>query len=260
MLLAFGAAVVVGLAALPVTGERARSTGAGAQLGSLDGAGFAVLELFTSQGCSSCPPADRLLSAFVREHGESALFALSFHVDYWNHLGWRDPFSDAAFSARQRGYAARLSRGRVYTPQLVVNGGAETVGSRAAMVQALVQRALSPPPRPGPTITLWTRVRNRAIEVRHRVDGAPTDADLVLTLVQRRARTDVTRGENAAHTLRNTNVVRSLVTAKPTAMRTILPLPSALRPSEVQVIALLQRGSSGVILAAARSESPGAAR
>ena len=78
-----------------------------------------VLELFTSQGCSSCPPADELLTE-LGKHDD--VIALAFHVDYWNHLGWRDPFSSRSWSRRQERYAAALFRGRVYTPQIVVDG------------------------------------------------------------------------------------------------------------------------------------------
>ncbi|MEM9704235.1 MAG: DUF1223 domain-containing protein, partial [Planctomycetota bacterium] len=107
---------------------------------------FAVVELFTSQGCSSCPPADAVLEALAERAAEEAengriLLPISWHVDYWNRLGWADPYSDARHTARQRAYAAELSDGRVYTPQAVVNGAAETVGSRKKNVAALIDKA-----------------------------------------------------------------------------------------------------------------------
>ena len=96
-----------------------------------DAAGVAVIELFTSQGCSSCPPADRLLSRLASDPRYAGkVIPLSFHVDYWNYIGWTDPFSSADFSQRQRAYAQRAFRShRVYTPQVVVNGRDECVGS-----------------------------------------------------------------------------------------------------------------------------------
>ena len=85
------------------------------------GKGFAVVELFTSEGCSSCPPADRLLAEIYRNSPQEEVFPLAFHVDYWNRLGWTDPYSDAAFSTRQRQYAQKLND-RVYTPMMIFNG------------------------------------------------------------------------------------------------------------------------------------------
>src|SRR3954452_5453128 len=92
------------------------------------GKAFAVIELFTSEGCSSCPPADELVSRLLSENKQN-IYILSFHVDYWNRLGWKDSFSDPAFSARQKQYANYLSLDGVYTPQIVVNGEHQFVGS-----------------------------------------------------------------------------------------------------------------------------------
>ena len=95
------------------------------------GTPFAVVELFTSEGCSSCPPADNLLGEIVKDaqKGQQRVYCLSFHVDYWNSLGWRDPYSDPAFSRRQREYARAFESVQVYTPQMVVNGSTGFVGS-----------------------------------------------------------------------------------------------------------------------------------
>jgi hypothetical protein len=102
-----------------------------------------VLELFTSQGCSSCPPADRLLSTLGARDG---VVALAFHVDYWNYIGWRDPFSSAAATARQRRYGAAIAGGKVYTPMLVIDGREHVVGSIGSDVAAAVDRARAQPP------------------------------------------------------------------------------------------------------------------
>ena len=91
----------------------------------------AVLELFTSEGCSSCPSADKLLPQLAKL--DSNIIPLSFHVDYWNRLGWEDPFSSSEYSERQRSYAKQLNLESVYTPQLVVNGEYELVGSTGRM-------------------------------------------------------------------------------------------------------------------------------
>ena len=99
-----------------------------------------LVELFTSQGCSSCPPADRVLAKLAKEAeaGDLPIVALSFHVDYWNRLGWKDPYSDAAFSQRQRIYASKLPDQRVYTPEIVVNGSSGHVGSRESEVRSAI--------------------------------------------------------------------------------------------------------------------------
>ncbi|MGH9465120.1 MAG: DUF1223 domain-containing protein, partial [Thermoanaerobaculia bacterium] len=115
--------------------------------------GPVLLELFTSQGCSSCPPADRLLSRLAAARGsEPVVVPLAFHVDYWNHIGWEDPFSQGRWSARQRAYALAFGRDGVYTPQLVVDGTEELVGSDERAVRRAIERAAAQS-RPG-----WVRL------------------------------------------------------------------------------------------------------
>ena len=102
-----------------------------------------VLELFTSQGCSSCPPADALLSRLRHEDfGGSTVIPLAYHVDYWNHLGWSDPFSSPRWSQRQNLYARALKNAQVYTPQLIINGAVQMVGSADSPIRAEIERQL----------------------------------------------------------------------------------------------------------------------
>src|ERR1043166_2480441 len=103
--------------------------------------GFALLELFTSEGCSSCPPADRLLPQLAAENPN--IIPLSMHVDYWNHLGWTDPFSNAEFSERQRLYAGQFHLESIYTPQLIVNGEYELVGSNRTAADQDIKKVLN---------------------------------------------------------------------------------------------------------------------
>ncbi|HUF18267.1 MAG TPA: DUF1223 domain-containing protein, partial [Thermoanaerobaculia bacterium] len=106
-------------------------------------AGTVVLELFTSQGCSSCPPADRLLTALGTERfAGGTVIPLAWHVDYWNRLGWSDPFSSAQWSARQREYARVMRSSQVYTPQLILNGRSQLVGSSERAVRTEIARQL----------------------------------------------------------------------------------------------------------------------
>ena len=103
---------------------------------------IAVIELFTSQGCSSCPPADKLLAKTIKNNSGKMVFALSFHVDYWNRLGWVDPFSKAQFSTLQNNYSTALHTNGPYTPQMIVNGKKEFVGSDDEALGNALQNAL----------------------------------------------------------------------------------------------------------------------
>ena len=102
-----------------------------------------VVELFTSEGCSSCPPADELLAKLDKTQliAGVEIIPLEFHVDYWNELGWTDPFSSSLFSERQNSYARAFGNGRIYTPQMVVDGGAEFVGSNSGRAYEAIRRA-----------------------------------------------------------------------------------------------------------------------
>ncbi|MEO6602714.1 MAG: DUF1223 domain-containing protein [Polyangiaceae bacterium] len=172
------------------------------------GSGVAVVELFTSEGCSSCPPADRVLATLAARAKAASLpvFPLSFHVDYWNYLGWRDRFSSASYSERQREYGPISAGGGTYTPQAVVNGEAECVGSDASRVDALIASALKRPSRT--QIALEARRGEHGIEVSYRVSGETTARVINLALVEPRVETAVERGENGGERLVHVNVVR----------------------------------------------------
>jgi hypothetical protein len=220
-----------------------------------DSAGVAVVELFTSEGCSSCPPADRLLRSLVapaRADGRP-VYALSFHVDYWDQLGWRDPYSDAAFSKRQRRYARALSVD-TYTPQIVVNGRRAMVGSRAGRVRGAIESALTEPARVGVDLQIET---TDELAVTYRLVGSlPADATLRLAVVERGLSQNVTRGENAGRTLRHANVVRSFETVSARRQGTTqLSLPDAVDRSQAYVIGYVQAPSLAV-LGAARVDLP----
>jgi hypothetical protein len=166
--------------------------------------GPVVLELFTSQGCSSCPPAERLLSklAAAGALGDRAVAPLAFHVDYWNDLGWADPFSLPAWTERQHQYARALKDDRVYTPELVIGGAAGVVGSNTAAVAEAIQRA----PRPAllAATAAWS-AESVAVTA-----TAPADADVWVAVWEGRTTTQVTRGENAGETMGSDRVVRRL--------------------------------------------------
>ncbi len=181
-------------ASLPLLASAAGSTGAEARP--------VVVELFTSQGCSSCPPADALLTDLARR---GDLLPLAFHVTYWNALGWRDPYSFEAATERQATYAAQLGGGS-YTPEIVVNGRRAMVGSQRAEVAAAI--AAVPGDTTDAPVTL-TRAGDRlSVALGHgRGRGR-----VLLVGFDPRHQTLVGRGENGGHTLLESNIVRSMTT------------------------------------------------
>ena len=213
--------------------------------------GIAVVELFTSEGCSSCPPADALLAELVAED-TPGLIALAFHVDYWDRLGWRDPFGSAAHSERQRAIARTLD-GRVYTPQAVVNGTEGVVGSREGAVRGQIAAALA---EPAPvSVSLDARADGQTVTATPTIGGAPEGAVLHVALAQREAEQSVPRGENRGRTLRHVHVVRD-VASQPAARAEPLTLaiPDGLAPADVLVAAYVQTGETGAILGAAQAD------
>ncbi len=252
--LAVALAAVLALVLRPATPEPLRSSAAGSSaavpVGLPSAPPVAVVELFTSEGCSSCPPADQLL-VDLAERGDAGLLVLAFHVDYWNRLGWRDPFSDAAYSQRQRAYARSFASGRVYTPQMIVNGRREFVGSRRREAEAAVRQALEQPASAG--ITLRPSMIGDVVSVEYAVDGAPSGAVLHLALVQRRAEQAIPRGENKGRTLRHANVVRAFETVLADAGTQTLTLPRGLQPNEAAIIAYVQHPETMHIAGAAQA-------
>ena len=205
-LLALGALGLLGLVLLATRGGAAGEPAGG----------VAVVELFTSQGCSSCPPADRLLSKLAQDSRyQGKVIPLSFHVDYWNSAGWQDPFSSARWSARQSAYAGRVFHSnRIYTPQVVVNGHSECVGNAEGEVLARIGDALAAPPAAQGTLAVAppTADGHLRIDVGARLARAvgKGDLDLWVAVYESGLATEVKAGENASRLLRNDRVVRRL--------------------------------------------------
>lgn len=214
----------------------------------------AIIELFTSQGCSSCPPADRLLMETAKQAAANhqPVYALSFHVDYWDRLGWRDPFSDARYTARQRQYARQLGLASVYTPQAVLNGKQEFVGSNRARLTSLLTDALRQPA--ASTIQLTATQKGQSVFVDTKLAGLLSDAVLHIALVSNSVSTAVSKGENAGHTLTHNNVVRAFTTVRATEnSQATLPIPPNFNPADGAVITYLQNEKTGAILGAERT-------
>lgn len=199
-----------------------------------------VLELFTSQGCSSCPPADALLTALQAD--DPGLLALDLHVTYWDRLGWKDAFSLAAVTQRQRQYAARLGLDTVYTPQMVVDGRYQAVGSDPDAVRRAIARAR------GEAAAVPLTIRADGGGVRIAAAAGAGQGTIVLLGFDRRHTTPIGSGENGGRTLTETNVVRAIAPVAAwtgAALDTVAPRPAGER------VAVLLQADDGRILAAA---------
>ncbi|MFN0084408.1 MAG: DUF1223 domain-containing protein [Blastocatellia bacterium] len=228
-----------------------------------------VVELFTSEGCSSCPPADAVLAALEEEQPVEGteIIALSEHVDYWNYIGWSDPYSSAAYSARQESYAGVMGNDRIYTPQMIVDGQAEFVGSNGAKAREAITRAARAPKA---DVVLS---RNRAAEtdalaialdIRIREVPAISSGDIaevLFAITERRLTSSVSRGENAGRKLSHTAVVRELralgridPAARSYAGVTRMAFIDGWKREDLRAIVLIQERAHRKILGAASIE------
>ena len=173
----------------------------------------AIIELFTSQGCSSCPSADRLLSQTINDAKKDGknIIALSFHVDYWNRLGWADPFSDKKYSQRQSEYASTMQLESVYTPQMIVNGNSEFVGSSQSNLESALDKSLNTKPT-AVFKTLAAAIQNgNPPNVKYELDGNFSGCKINFALVSLNETTSIKRGENEGRILKSENVVRQFI-------------------------------------------------
>ena len=221
-----------------------------------------LLELFTSEGCSDCPPADRLLAALDSAQPEPGadLIVLSEHVDYWNHDGWVDRFSSPQFSARQQDYCERLHVDGPYTPQLVVDGHWQMVGSNGPQAKAAIEAAerepkialaISGATRDGSRVTAHIEVSPAGAGMHSRA------AELYVALADARDASDVKRGENAGRSLEHVAVVRTLArvatvkTAGGLAKDVSIAIPAGAGANGLRVVAFLAEPGGGRVLGAA---------
>jgi hypothetical protein len=204
-----------------------------------------VVELFTSQGCSSCPPADALLRELARDASlRGRVIPLAYHVDYWNRLGWSDPFSSADWSRRQMFYVRQLRADSAYTPQAVVGGREQFVGSNRAQLDAALARASAQPPAGALRVTQATN--GNALNVSVHADVAQSGKwDVMVAVVEDELTTRVAAGENGGRTFTEDAVVRKLERAGSVAVggfdkMLTIPLEPAWKRDRVHVVAFLQ--------------------
>jgi len=215
-----------------------------------------VVELFTSQGCSSCPPADKYLGELAKRPD---LLALAFHVEYWNYIGWADPYSKPWATRRQRDYSAKLKQRFVYTPEMVVQGAAEGVGSERETIEALI-RAAAEKRLPHPALKLhW---RNDGALVADLGEGrSPPDAPATVWLIgYDNLRTNpVLAGENEGKVAWDHHPVRSFRRLGAWAgwsEQLVVPPDEAKNLSDYGAAVLLQLDGTGPILTAASIDMP----
>ncbi|MEM7658828.1 MAG: DUF1223 domain-containing protein [Bacteroidota bacterium] len=221
----------------------------------VESAPVVVVELFTSQGCHSCPSADANLRALVAEAEQTGvqLIPLAFHVDYWNYLGWKDVFSEEAYSLRQRAYAQHLGSG-VYTPQMVFNGSSECIGSRKGETRSLIQQALQSRRKLSIQAHIQPASAEQRLSVSYQLPAEATGTYLHIALVETGLEVPIRRGENGGKTLAYDHVVRSYATHQLTdgSLQGQLTLEFAedVQLSNSKVVAYVQEGEVGAVLGA----------
>lgn len=216
--------------------------------------GFAVLELFTSEGCSSCPPADELMGKIQNEFKDKPVYVLSYHVDYWDDLGWKDIFSNADFTKRQYEYGRWLKKEPIYTPQVILNGKADYIGSQEKLLRGGITKALSKPSLVNFDIS--AQQLKSGVVVNYKVLGNSKSTRLMVALVQKSARSTVKRGENEGKLLSHYQIVRNLIFQKLAvdekgSLNVYFPKNFDSRNGEI--IGFIQDNNTGAILGAARS-------
>jgi hypothetical protein len=203
-----------------------------------------VVELFTSQGCPSCPPADKLLHELAQRDD---VIPLALHVDYWDYIGWKDEFSHPDYAKRQRGYAVQAKRRSVYTPQMIVSGVTDIVGARRMELSKAIAHHADLPSR------VELSVNRSGSEILINAQPTKVDGPLIVRMLrytpQRSAH--ITRGENAGHTMLYANVTENWTVLAEWDGTTALTLTSVVE-GDKPVVVLVQQDQHGPILAAVR--------
>ena len=217
-----------------------------------------IVELFTSEGCEDCPAADTLLDkmAAAQPSAGAEIIALGEHVDYWDRLGWKDRFSSAAWTSRQQLYKSRFNTESIYTPQMVVDGRAELVGSDANAARKAIDRAIAAPHGSITIDVSGDAVSVSASDVPHA--GRGDHAEIIVAVTESGLRTDVKRGENHGRTLSHAPVVRQMAVigqivdgSTAGSARTTITLAGDWRRDHLKIVAFVQEARGRTVLAAA---------
>lgn len=204
---------------------------------------FALIQLFTSQGCSSCPPADKLLREIRAKYSSRDVFVLSYHVDYWDRLGWKDPFSSKQSSELQYSYGSKFGNRSVYTPQAVINGSIHFVGSNENTMTEKLKEFLGYPSSNAIELD-QVKFENEILSLNYYLSGELEGKQLHLALVSNNQSTFVAKGENKRKNLTHVNVVLSEIKIIPDRSGTLQmswPQGYGYSKDEYQLIAYLQK-------------------
>jgi len=216
--------------------------------------GFAVVELFTSEGCSSCPPADALVARIAEENKGKPVYILAYHVDYWDRLGWKDAFSDRIFSQRQDQYAKWLNLSSVYTPQIVVNGSKEFIGSEEKTFRGAIASSFAQSTDAKLEISLAGQT-GKSLTLNYQTNQSAPGYHLQVAQITPHASNKVERGENKGRLLSHVQIVRSLenfsLNGKEKGSVNFFAA-KGIRPGSAEIVALLQNDRTGQITAAAK--------
>lgn len=216
--------------------------------------GIVVLELFTSQGCSSCPPADEVLAKYSKENNPN-IIPLAFHVDYWNYIGWKDPFSKSAFSDRQRDYAQYFESSKIYTPQIIINGKEELVGSNKSQINKIVSSEAAKVNTTSINITSSVLLDNQ-IAVKVNLSKLDAASKVNFALVKKKEFTKIKRGENNGLEQTSYNIVydfKSVSISKSTDLLATFTFQSNWKTTDFILVAYVQNITTGVISTATKT-------
>jgi len=227
---------------------------------SQNGKAFAVVELFTSEGCNSCPPADKILSEISAEarKNNQEIYCLAYHVDYWNRLGWKDPYSKLQFTQRQENYSRVLPSKELYTPQMVVNGKIEFTGSKKEKSTAALEAALKMPAAVQLSIQIDSTASD-TIYISWKLSKTDKNNVLQIAFTESGLVSNVIKGENAGKILKHDHVVRSFTAVNNPGSTGQVRMVVKGRDAKVQseLIAFLQHKQHYGIAAATGIKNPG---
>lgn len=200
-----------------------------------------IVELYTSEGCSSCPAADKLLNEMsdIRNNEGKPFIGLSFHVTYWNRLGWIDSFSNESYTQRQKKYQSQLALSDLYTPQAIVNGKYEFVGSNSVHFRNALQNSENS--KSSYVINASARLINNQVHVIYEADKERRTEWINVALIEKSAQRKITRGENKSRVLKHYNVVREFATRNMIRQDTVLiPLAPNLKLNNMAIVLYVQ--------------------
>ena len=212
-------------------------------------AGFALIELFTSEGCSSCPAADEVLEEIQKKYSDKNVLVIGYHVDYWDKLGWKDIFSDASFTQRQEYYSNIFRLNNIYTPQAVVNGKKEFLGSNKSKLISSIEEQLNEKSAASIKLNVVQNTEGR-IDVHYSAEGADAKKEqAILVLIQKMATNEIKKGENNGRTLHHINIVRNIFYLPLKEKTTNFTLPTGFSKEDFFVAGFVQDKRSGKIKA-----------